>query len=574
MGNSSSKSKGGVSSSAKKKGNIETVSNGPSAAENSKRTLSNVDELKKPIKSSSQTGSQSGEALPVTLAAPSQQPNGSSDFIGATLTRLISSSLKNEPASPIAMGLPIGSVDSELDLSADKVSRATATGETKLNGESAGALPVKPTTFSPPPPLSSPYSKVADSNAVAGQEGADHNNSSPQPAFPTPGRRSSPPPSKLILGETVMAQSSSLEGPAALSSSFKLGEEANAQYGAGGIPLDQDTLNKLGDSMNNLLKSPTGAVTAEVDIDSAISRLLDVRNNKSGKTFCLKNNEIIYICYKVRDVLLEQSCLLELNPPVNIVGDIHGQYDDLLRIFDILGYPPSTNYLFLGDYVDRGKQSLETILLLLCFKIKYPENFFILRGNHECASVNRVYGFYDECKRRCSLKIWKVFTDVFNCLPIAAVVAGKIFCVHGGLSPSLNTMNDIRMIQRPTDVPDFGLLNDLLWSDPSDTAIDWEDNERGVSYCFGKAILADFLSKHEFDLVARAHIVVEDGYEFFGDRTLVTIFSAPNYCGEFDNKGAVMAVNDDLLCSFELLQPQSSSKYQVKKRRASPPSIK
>ncbi|KAG9124550.1 serine/threonine protein phosphatase Pzh1 [Ceratobasidium sp. 392] len=243
------------------------------------------------------------------------------------------------------------------------------------------------------------------------------------------------------------------------------------------------------------------------------------------------------------------------HPPVKIVGDVHGQYSDLIRLFEMCGFPPQANYLFLGDYVDRGKQSLETILLLLCYKVKYPENFFLLRGNHECANVTRVYGFYDECKRRCNIKIWKTFIDVFNCLPIAAVVASKIFCVHGGLSPSLHTMEDIKRIQRPTDVPDYGLLNDLLWSDPSDNAVDWEDNERGVSYCFGKSVINDFLVRYDMDLICRAHMVVEDGYEFWNDRTLVTVFSAPNYCGEFDNYGACMSVSDDLLCAFELLKP-------------------
>ena len=124
-------------------------------------------------------------------------------------------------------------------------------------------------------------------------------------------------------------------------------------------------------------------------------------------------------------------------------------------------------------------------------------------------SFKTVYGFYDECKRRCNIKIWKTFIDVFNCLPIAAVVASKIFCVHGGLSPSLSSMDDIRRISRPTDVPDYGLLNDLLWSDPSDTALDWEDNERGVSYCFGKTVISAFLARYDFDLICRAHMVVE-----------------------------------------------------------------
>ncbi|KAF7985363.1 hypothetical protein HWV62_6593 [Athelia sp. TMB] len=293
-----------------------------------------------------------------------------------------------------------------------------------------------------------------------------------------------------------------------------------------------------------------------LDVDDMIQRLLDVGyTGKVSKSLCLKNAEIAGICQAAREVFLNQPTLIELSPPVKIVGDVHGQYSDLIRLFEMCGFPPAANYLFLGDYVDRGKQSLETILLLLCYKIKYPENFFLLRGNHECANVTRVYGFYDECKRRCNIKTWKTFIDVFNCLPIAAIVASKIFCVHGGLSPSLHSMDDIKRIQRPTDVPDYGLLNDLLWSDPSDTALDWEDNERGVSYCFGKAIINDFLVRYDMDLICRAHMVVEDGYEFWNDRTLVTVFSAPNYCGEFDNYGACMSVSEDLLCAFELLKP-------------------
>lgn len=296
-----------------------------------------------------------------------------------------------------------------------------------------------------------------------------------------------------------------------------------------------------------------------LDIEDLIQRLLDAGySGKRTKNVCLKNSEIQLVCSTAREVLLSQPSLLELSPPVKVVGDVHGQYGDLIRIFTKCGFPPLTNYLFLGDYVDRGKQSLETILLLLCYKIKYPENFFLLRGNHECANVTRVYGFYDECKRRCNIKTWKMFIDTFNTLPIAAIVAGKIFCVHGGLSPVLNSMDEIRNIARPTDVPDFGLLNDLLWSDPADTVNEWEDNERGVLYVFSKVAINKFLLKFGFDLVCRAHMVVEDGYEFFNDRTLVTVFSAPNYCGEFDNWGAVMSVSEELLCLFELLDPLDS----------------
>ncbi|KAI9354036.1 Metallo-dependent phosphatase-like protein [Pilaira anomala] len=293
------------------------------------------------------------------------------------------------------------------------------------------------------------------------------------------------------------------------------------------------------------------------DIDSCIDRLIKAgsHRNNIGRHVCITQPEMIAICRYAYDIFLGQPTLLELNPGVKIVGDIHGQFYDLIRLFQMSGFPPSSNYLFLGDYVDRGMYSLETILLLLCFKIKFPENFFLLRGNHECADVTRVYGFYDECKRRSSVKIWKHFVDVFNTMPIAGLIGNRIFCVHGGLSPSMESMNQISLIQRPIEIPEYGLLNDLLWSDPSEESPDWSENDRGVSVCFGRKNVDDFLNKFDLDLVCRAHMVVEDGYEFFNQRKLVTVFSAPNYCGEFDNYGAVMTISKDLLCSFELLPP-------------------
>ncbi|CAH1380898.1 serine/threonine-protein phosphatase alpha-2 isoform [Tribolium castaneum] len=300
----------------------------------------------------------------------------------------------------------------------------------------------------------------------------------------------------------------------------------------------------------------------KLNIDSIIARLLEVRGARPGKNVQLTESEIRGLCLKSREIFLSQPILLELEAPLKICGDIHGQYYDLLRLFEYGGFPPESNYLFLGDYVDRGKQSLETICLLLAYKIKYPENFFLLRGNHECASINRIYGFYDECKRRYNIKLWKTFTDCFNCLPVAAIVDEKIFCCHGGLSPDLQSMEQIRRIMRPTDVPDQGLLCDLLWSDPDKDQMGWGENDRGVSFTFGAEVVGKFLHKHDFDLICRAHQVVEDGYEFFAKRQLVTLFSAPNYCGEFDNAGAMMSVDETLMCSFQILKPADKRKFQ------------
>ena len=293
---------------------------------------------------------------------------------------------------------------------------------------------------------------------------------------------------------------------------------------------------------------------SKFNIDQVIDQLLSVRT-RANKKVDLPEQTITHLCRQAREVFIAQPMLLEISAPVKICGDTHGQYGDLLRLFEYGGFPPAANYLFLGDYVDRGRFSMETICLLFAYKVKFPENFFLLRGNHESASINRIYGFYDECKRRYSIKLWKTFTDVFNCLPAAAIVDDKIFCVHGGLSPEMSDLDYIRNIARPTDVPDSGLLCDLLWSDPDADSSGWGENDRGVSFTFGRDVVEDILEKHDLDLICRAHQVVEDGYEFFAQRQLVTLFSAPNYCGEFDNAGAMMSVDENLMCSFQILKP-------------------
>jgi len=293
-----------------------------------------------------------------------------------------------------------------------------------------------------------------------------------------------------------------------------------------------------------------------VNYDEILAMMLEAKGKGPNyKTPLPKEEDVKMICRVAGDIFMRQDPLLELEAPLKIVGDIHGQYHDLLRLFDFGGFPPESNYLFLGDYVDRGKQSLEVITLLLVYKIKYPENFFMLRGNHECAAITRIYGFYDECKRRYNVKVWKAFCDLFNKLPFCAIIDDKIFCVHGGLSPEVTSIDMIRNIPRPTDVPDAGMVCDFLWADPDVDIAGWAENDRGVSYIFGQDVVASFLKKYDFDVVVRAHQVVADGYEFMAGRKLITLFSAPNYCGEFDNAGAMMIIDDSLMCSFKVLKP-------------------
>ena len=297
-----------------------------------------------------------------------------------------------------------------------------------------------------------------------------------------------------------------------------------------------------------------------MEVDAIIEKLLSVRGNKPGKTVDLKEDEIKFLIDKSLQIIKEQKMLVELEAPLHVCGDIHGQYYDLLRIFEHCGYPGEYNYLFLGDYVDRGKQSLETVCLLLCYKIKYPTKVTLLRGNHESSVTNRIYGFYDECKRRYNVRIWRSFTDLFNYLPVAAIIDDKILCMHGGLSPELKNLQNIESISRPTDIPDSGLLCDLLWSDPDKEVLEYDENDRGVSVIFGEKVVEDFNKKNDLDLIIRAHQVVDEGYEFFAKRQLITIFSAPNYCGEFDNSAGIMIIDESLTCSLKVLRPVENLK--------------
>jgi serine/threonine-protein phosphatase PP1 catalytic subunit len=308
------------------------------------------------------------------------------------------------------------------------------------------------------------------------------------------------------------------------------------------------------------------------EINERIFQLKEKLIESKKDSYCINmrisEREVFTVIDKVYPLIEKEESMLELESPIYICGDIHGQFYDLLRLFEILKYPPQSKYLFLGDYVDRGKNSLECILLLLCLKIEFPEKIFLLRGNHESADVNRTFGFYDECKRKVSLKIYKKFCSLFNILPITALISEKILCMHGGLSKDLTSINQLKLIKRPTEIPEKGLLCDLVWSDPDNLISNKnfiENKERGISFCFSKEIVEEFTKINNLDLICRAHQVVEEGFQFFANMKLITIFTAPNYMNVFDNNGGVLYVNEDLICSLHVLNPSHCGEKNRKK---------
>ncbi|KAI0188962.1 Metallo-dependent phosphatase-like protein [Xylaria flabelliformis] len=293
------------------------------------------------------------------------------------------------------------------------------------------------------------------------------------------------------------------------------------------------------------------ALVSPLDVDWIIDRLLDIRTPAH-----LTNEEIRYLCSKAKDILISQPALLELVPPLKICGDIQGQYRDLLRLFKLCGFPPDVNYLFMGNYVGNGRRTIETICLLLAYNVKYPEKLFLLRGSHEIQSVNRIMEFYWECRSRHDVALWEAINDVFNYLPFAAIVEDRIFVVHGGLSPGLNSMGDIRRITRPNSVLGSALPHDLIWTKPENDITGWCENDdlcQKGSFEFGPDVVKRFLQKHDLDLICRAHDVVKDGFEFFSKKDLVTVFSAPNYRN--GNSAAILTVDESLQCNFQILKP-------------------
>ncbi|XP_051124845.1 serine/threonine-protein phosphatase PP-X isozyme 2 isoform X2 [Andrographis paniculata] len=282
----------------------------------------------------------------------------------------------------------------------------------------------------------------------------------------------------------------------------------------------------------------------------------------------LKEFEVKALCLKAMEILVEESNVQRVDAPVVICGDIHGQFYDMKELFKVAGDSPKTNYLFLGDFVDRGFHSVETFLLLLALKVRYPDRITLIRGNHESREITLVYGFYDECLRKYgSVNVWRYCTDIFDYLSISALVENKIFCVHGGLSPTITTLDQIWAIDRRQDVPHEGSMSDLLWSDPDDVA-EWGVSPRGAGFVFGSSAVASFNHTNNISLICRAHQLVMEGYKWMFNKQLVTIWSAPNYCYRCGNVASVLELNENLETKFHFFTaaPQDSRVTSAKKQ--------
>jgi serine/threonine-protein phosphatase 4 catalytic subunit len=263
----------------------------------------------------------------------------------------------------------------------------------------------------------------------------------------------------------------------------------------------------------------------------------------------LAETDVKWLCNRAVEILVEEGNVQRVDSPITICGDLHGQFFDLKELFKLGGDCPTTNYLFMGDFVDRGFNSVETFLLLLALKVRYPDRIWLIRGNHESRQITQVYGFYDECLRKYgSVAVWRYCTDVFDYLSLSAVVDGSIFCVHGGLSPSVTTLDQIRAIDRRQEVPHDGAMCDLLWSDPEELepGMAWGLSPRGAGYLFGSEVAREFNRRNGIETIARAHQLVMEGFKWQFGRAVITVWSAPNYCYRCGNVASIMVVDESL----------------------------
>jgi protein phosphatase len=297
------------------------------------------------------------------------------------------------------------------------------------------------------------------------------------------------------------------------------------------------------------------------DLDEIVFQVLLSRmKGKNRYRRPIKEETVLQLCQDARMIFETEGTLLRLNADIAIVGDIHGNIDDLIRIFERLRYPPAMRYLFLGDYIDRGAFGTEVLILLFALKAKFPEHIYLIRGNHECAPLSRFYGFFDEVCRKYSEAVYRAAVDLFSELPLCAVVGERVFCVHGGLSPELELLTSIEDLEKPLDFSEPGIFTDMVWSDPCPRVLSFVPSTRGSGVLYGVEATSTFLDRNELDLLVRSHELCMDGIswpfeadEDAGEKCL-TLFSNTNYC-DMGNTGAILHVSSDLIVNVEAFSP-------------------
>ena len=280
----------------------------------------------------------------------------------------------------------------------------------------------------------------------------------------------------------------------------------------------------------------------------------------------LDKTDILELVSTFKNIIKSESNVIKVQDPLIIVGDLHGQFYDLLRIFTKGGDPSITKYLFLGDYVDRGAFSIECVLYLMSLKINFKNTFYMLRGNHECRRLTSYFNFKMECEVKYDLEIYENIMEAFDCLPLVCIINERFIALHGGISPTITYVNDIHKFNRFTEPPTDGAFCDILWADPIEKDVDalvtdWAPNRtRGCSFVFGAKAAIPFLNCNNYLTVIRGHEVQLDGFKINQWNTqvefpsVITVFSAPNYCDVYNNKGAFIKFIDSNIniqqCNF------------------------
>lgn len=298
--------------------------------------------------------------------------------------------------------------------------------------------------------------------------------------------------------------------------------------------------------------------------------LLDRQIDQLRQCEHLTEGEVKELCNKAMEILMEESNIQRVDAPVTVCGDIHGQFFDLMELFKIGGDIPERNYLFLGDYIDRGYYSVETFLLLIALKVRYPDRVTLIRGNHESRQITQVYGFYEECLRKYgSVNVWRYCTEIFDYLALSAIIGDEVFCVHGGLSPSINTLDQIRLLDRKQEVPHDGAMCDLMWSDPEEIE-GWGLSPRGAGYLFGSSVVKQFCETNGLTKIVRAHQLVMEGYKHMFDNTVVTVWSAPNYCYRCGNVAAIQELDENLQSKFKVFNAAADEVRGIPQKKPPP----